>query len=169
MLKLKVSWWFAVLAGLILVYACFASFTGSPQGTDFPDFYCAARMVADGLGRQLYNLPLQWQYQSRLAVRVGSPFIHPAFETLLYLPFALFPMRVAYLLWSLFCLVLLGVAARALQRRLAAPANSAIWSLLFLAFTPVSLSLLQGQDSMVLLLAITLALCRMEDRPVEAG
>src|SRR5215472_2159746 len=110
----KVSWWFAALASLVMLYACFVGFARSPEGTDFPDFYCAARMVADGFGHQLYDLSLQWQYQSRLTGRVGSPYIHPPFETLLYLPLAVFPMRVAYLLWSFFCVALLAVAARLL-------------------------------------------------------
>jgi len=41
--------------------------------------------------------------------------------------------------------------------------------LLFLAFTPVSLCLLQGQDSIVLLVTFTLAFRRTDDRPFEAG
>jgi Glycosyltransferase family 87 len=165
----RVPWWLAALASLAMLYACYISFVRSPQGTDFPDFYCAARMVADGLGHQLYDLPVQWQYQAQLTGRVGSPFIHPPFEALLYLPFAVFPMRVAYLLWSLFCLALLAVAARWLDDRLAASGNAALWFLLFLAFTPVSLSLLQGQDSIVLLLIFTLTFCRMDDHPFEGG
>jgi hypothetical protein len=162
-------WLFAVLACLAILYWCNAYFSRSGKGVDFPEFYSAARLVGAGWGHRLYDVSLQWQFQARFTGRVGTLFNHPPFETLLYLPFSLFPYRLAYLLWSAFNLLLLGVAAWRLRGHLSAPLNLPTLFLLFLAFTPVTLSLLQGQDSILLLLAVTLTLTRIEGHEREAG
>src|SRR5260370_38839029 len=62
-----------------------ARFSASLQGTDFPDFYCAARMLAEGHGHQLYDAELQRKYQSRYAERVRTLYIPPPFEPLTHL------------------------------------------------------------------------------------
>jgi hypothetical protein len=126
------------------------------QGTDFPDFYCAARMLAAGHGHQLYDVGLQRQYQARYAGRVGTLYIHPPFEAVLYLAVAWLPLRYAYLLWSLLNLTFLGVA----ERRLAKEILPWDWRLLLavsLSFAPTLLCFLQGQDSLLLLLLVVLA------------
>jgi hypothetical protein len=52
------------------------------KGTDFPDFYTAARMVRDGYGHQLYDFKAQDRFQTVYAGRTGTYYIHPPFETL---------------------------------------------------------------------------------------
>ncbi len=126
------------------------------QGTDFPDFYCAARMLAVGHGHQLYDADLQRQYQARYAGRVGTLYIHPPFEAAVYLAVAWLPLRYAYLLWSLLNLTFLGVAVR----RLAKEIEPWDWRLslgVSLTFVPTLLCFLQGQDSLLLLLSVVLA------------
>lgn len=157
-----------VLAGLVLYLA--RRFPEVAKGTDFPDFYAAARMVCEGAGGQLYNPAAQREFQIRYAGRVGTYFIHPPFETLLYLPFAQWPMERAYLLWSLMNVGLLLVVARALARQVA-PGRD--WQLLaagMLLFAPVLLNFIQGQDSVLLLVLLALAFAALKRKqPLLAG
>jgi Glycosyltransferase family 87 len=147
-----------IICVFVAALAAFAA-TRSPaflQGTDFPDFYCAARMLAAGQGPQLYDADLQRQYQARYAGRVGTLYIHPPFEALLYLSVAWLPLRYAYLLWSLLNLTFLGLAAHRLAREILP------WDWRFtlgfsLTFLPTLLCFLQGQDSLLLLLLVILA------------
>ena len=142
----------------------------SLQATDFPDFYCAARMLADGHGHQLYDAVLQRQYQARYAARVGTLYIHPPFEAVLYLSVAWLPLRRAYWLWSLINLAFLALAARRLAGEALPPWD---WRLLFVAsltFVPVLFCLIQGQDSLLLLLVLILALTALRrSRAFAAG
>jgi Glycosyltransferase family 87 len=126
------------------------------QGTDFPDFYCAARMLAAGHGPQLYDADLQRQYQARYAGRVGTLYIHPPFEALLYLAVAWLPLRYAYLLWSLLNLTFLGVGVRLLAKEIL-PWDWRLSLGVSLTFVPTLLCFLQGQDSLLLLLLVVLS------------
>jgi hypothetical protein len=147
---------------LLLVFVSALAFVGtrfpaSLQGTDFPDFYCAARMLADGHGHQLYDAEVQRQYQARYAGRVGTLYIHPPFEAVLYLAVAWLPLRYAYLLWSLLNLAFLTVGTHRLAGELRTPWDWRVLFLVSLTFVPLLLCLLQGQDSLLLLLLVILA------------
>jgi hypothetical protein len=145
-------------------------FSSSLQGTDFPDFYCAARMLAEGHGHQLYDVEVQRQYQARYSGRVGTLYIHPPFEAVFYLTVAWLPLRNAYLLWFFLSLTFLAVAARRLARDALLPWD---WRLLLaasLTFVPVLLCLAQGQDSLLLLLVVVFAFTAFRrDRDFAAG
>ena len=98
---------------LILTLAGFTSFLTinydkRAKGTDFPDFYTAARMVRDGYGHQLYDFKAQDRFQTVYAGRTGTYYIHPPFETLLYLPISLWSLQTAYLLWCIFNVAVLA-------------------------------------------------------------
>jgi hypothetical protein len=145
-------------------------FSGSLQGSDFPDFYCAARMLAEGHGHQLYDADAQRQYQARYAARVGTLYIHPPFETVLYLAVAWLPLKRAYLLWSLLNLVFLAVAARRLAKEALLPWDWSVFLAASLTFVPVLLCLQQGQDSVLLLLLVVLAFTALRrERAFAAG
>jgi len=160
---------------LILFVLSLAAFVGvrfstSLQGTDFPDFYCAARMLAEGHGHQFYDPDVQRQYQARYSGRVGTLYIHPPFEAPVYLAVSWLPLRRAYLLWFLLNLAFLAVSLR----RLAMDALLLWdWRLLLaasLTFVPVLLCLQQGQDSLLLLLLVVLAFTALRrDRAFAAG
>ncbi len=161
-----------IFLAFIFAMAAFvaARVPASLQGTDFPDFYCAARMLAGGQGHQLYDADLQRQYQARYAGRVGTLYIHPPFEALLYLTVAWLPLRYAYLLWSLLNLAFLAVAARRLVQELVPPWDWIVWFAASLTFVPVLLCLLQGQDSVLLLLLVILAfVAQRRGRAFAAG
>jgi hypothetical protein len=147
-----------------------ASFSKSIQGADFPDFYCAARMVADGQGHQLYDAALQRQYQARYAGRVGTLYIHPPFETVLYLSVAWLPLLPAYLLWCLLNIGFLALALRRLTTDLLNPWHWSIFLAASLTFVPVLLCLQQGQDSILLLLLVVLGFTALHSsRAFAAG
>jgi hypothetical protein len=140
------------------------------QGSDFPHFYCAARMLADGHGRQLYDADLQRQCQARHAGRIGTLYTHPPFEAAVYLAVAWLPLRYAYLLWTL--LTMAALAASAILLANEGPASGR-WRVLFLAsltFVPTVVCLLQGQDSLLLLLLVVLAFTALrKQRSFAAG
>ena len=127
-------------------------------------------MLLEGHGHELYDADLQRHYQARYAGRVGTLYIHPPFETLLYLVVAWLPLRRAYVLWSVLNVVLLAAGARRLVKH-ALPLWE--WRLLFaawLTFVPLLLCLLQGQDSVLLLLLVILAFTDLRrDRGFAAG
>ena len=149
---------FALLVLLCAVAALVGlRFSESLQGTDFPDFYCAARMLAQGQGHQLYNADIQHQYQARYAGRVGTLYIHPPFEALLYLAVAWLPMRRAYLLWSFLNLAFMAIAARRLTNQVLPTWNWRYLVAASLTFVPLLLCCIQGQDSLLLLLLVVLA------------
>jgi hypothetical protein len=156
------------VTGIMTLY--YKRFLEAGQGTDFPHFYCAAKIVAAGLGHQLYDVSLQWEFQRRYTGRVGNFFIHPPFETLIYLPFAGLPIQAAYLAWTLFSLVVLAVAAWLLHTRLSLPLSPGLTLVLLLAFVPVSLNFLQGQDTILLLLVFVLTCVALgEEKNFAAG
>lgn len=169
----RASWVKVVKITLLVVFLACAGFTigrlNSPslQGTDFPDFYCASRILLDGHGAQLYDSAVQYRYQAAYAGRVGTLYVHPPFEAVLYLSVAWLPLRDAYLLWTLLNLLLLAIAVQTLGR---AALSSWKWQMQpgvalttsartigALTFVPLLLCLIQGQDSIVLLLLMTLS------------
>jgi hypothetical protein len=161
---------------ILLVFACcLVALVGtrladSLQGTDFPDFYCAARMLADGHGHQIYDAGIQRQYQARYAGRVGTLYIHPPFEAAVYLAVAWLPLRRAYLLWSFLNLAFLAVAARRLAQEALGPWDWRTLLAASLIFIPLLLCLVQGQDSLLLLLLVILAFTALRrDRAFAAG
>jgi hypothetical protein len=66
---------------------------------DFRQLYAAGYMVRTGHASELYNYRAQQTFQDTL---VGNdepalPFIRPAYQALLFVPFSLLPYRTAYL------------------------------------------------------------------------
>lgn len=140
------------------------------EGTDFPDFYCAARMLLDGHGSQLYDSAWQYRYQTQYAERIGTLYIHPPFEIVLYLTVAWLPLKYAYLLWTSLNLLFLAIASRALAQAAFPTWNWQMLPVLALTFVPLLLCLMQGQDSIVLVLIVVLAYVALRsERNFAAG
>jgi hypothetical protein len=158
-----------VLSSALTVFFC-AHFSASSHGTDFPDFYSASRLLIAGHGHELYDVQVQRQFQSRYVGRVGTLYIHPPFEALFYLAVAWLPLNSAYALWTVLNLAFLTFIARKLASEVW-PAWD--WRLLLMAsltFVPVLLNFLQGQDSVLLLLFVTLAFTALRcNRAFAAG
>ena len=158
-----------VLLSALTVFFC-AHFSASSDGTDFPDFYSASRLLIAGHGHELYDAQVQRQFQSRYVGRVGTLYIHPPFEALFYLAVAWLPLNSAYALWTVLNLAFLTLIARKLASEVL-PAWD--WRLLLMAsltFVPALLNFLQGQDSVLLLLFVTLAFTALKcNRAFAAG
>jgi hypothetical protein len=153
-----------------IVYYFVHGFEEREKGTDFPDFYAAARMVREGYGRQLYDFQAQEKFQIRYVGRTGDYYIHPPFETLVFLPICLWSLPTAYLLWCLLNLAVLAYTAIVFQRHVFKRLEWRVLLPLFFLFPPVLLSFLQGQDSLLLLLMMTLAVVELRrDRNFTAG
>jgi hypothetical protein len=159
------------LLGLIfVVHFLIASFPGREKGADFPEFYAAAKMVLEGHGSQLYDPSTQELFQIRYSGRIGTYFIHPAFETLIYLPFALFPMDTAYSLWTWFNGALLIAIAWLVSRYVFKALSWPVVLTVCFLFPPVLLNFFQGQDAVLLLLLVTAAIVALErNKDVTAG
>ncbi len=144
---------------------------------DFSAFYAAVKMVQSGQGSQLYDIAAQGQMQSGLYPKVTTRsgtliYDHPPFEALLYLPLAYVSYQAAYVIWGAFNLLLLMFVMVLLWPYMTE--LKSLWSplpvLLFLGFFPVFVDLLQGQDSILLLLVFTLVFIHLKEaRDFRAG
>jgi len=138
---------------------------------DFTIFYSAGKIVRQGLGSKLYDEQTQYRVQQEFAagvsIRQGPlPYNHPPFEALIFVPFTWLPYFTAYLLWDLVNLLIL-VALPSLLRPhvpLLQRVPVAGWLFVSLAFFPVFVALLQGQDIILLLLLFTLAFVSLKSR-----
>jgi hypothetical protein len=141
---------------------------------DFRQLYAAGYMVRTGHAAELYDIRAQQRFQD---VLVGGderalPFIRPAYQALLFVPFSLLPYRTAYLAFLAVNLVLLAIAFWILRSHMSHLMR--VWRFLpvflFLVFYPIALALMQGQDSILLLLLLTAALAALEgDQELRAG
>ena len=160
-----------LLAALIVTYVSIAWNLRSrvlEGNNDFIAFYTAARMVWDGKGAQLYDLREQTVYQEEILRSLHTEFRfrdgllaynHPPFEILWYIPLGGLSYLKAYWVWlavSLFC-VLAGVCLLLRFPRNLERGRLVQYLLGSLAFFPVFINLLQGQDSATLFLFWTLS------------
>jgi hypothetical protein len=132
---------------------------------DFTIYYTAGTIVRQGMGHTLYDNGVQFQVQRafapQVATRLGAlPFNHPPFEAVLFVPFAYFPYRLAYLLWGLVNLAMLTALPILLRPHVPVlrdwPAPAWTVTAVSLAFFPIFFALLQGQDAILLLFLYSL-------------
>jgi Glycosyltransferase family 87 len=130
---------------------------------DFVAFYTAARMAWDGKGAQLYDLRQQTAYQEEILRSLNTQFRfkdgllaynHPPFEVLWYIPLGGLRYVQAYSVWLA---VSLGCVVGGVYLLLRFPCSldrgrSGRYILGSLAFFPVFINFLQGQDSATLFL-----------------
>lgn len=161
------------LAGMMAMHAWVFLTLRQEVRQGYPDFtalYAGGECVRVGLGPQLYDAEtqarLQREFTAQVKIRQGPlPFTHPPFEAALFAPLTFFSYPAAYWVWN--ALSLLALLAFVLLMRPHIPRLRA-WSealpfLAALAFFPVFVCLLQGQDSLLLLLLFGLAFGGMKD------
>lgn len=157
--------WF-LLAMVLLQIWVFWSVRGKVLSgyADFTAFYGAGQTVRHGLGDRLYDPQEQWRVQQEfardVAIRQGPlPYLRLPFEALLFLPLTFLSYSTAYLFWLLLNLGVVIAVVLFLWRHLRPLQEFPVWLpiLLALGFTPVFLTLLQGQDTILLLLFYSLA------------
>ena len=141
---------------------------------DFASFYTAGRIVASGQSAKLYDSDVQWRIQQEFASTVKIrrrplPYIRPPFEALLFVPFSWLSYSAACVLWMALKVALLLIFPFLLPLELpiasaqeadnhGKPRTITLRTLICLAFFPVGFDLLQGQDSILLLFILALAL-----------
>jgi Glycosyltransferase family 87 len=162
----------ALLLVMMASITCFYAidYDKRAKGTDFAHIYASARMVHEGYGHQLYDFQTQDQFQIRYVGRTGTYYNHPPFETLLYLPLSLFSLQTAYLLWCVLNVAFLTWTAILLQKHVVNRVDWRVLLPLFFLFPPVLVNFQQGQDSLLLLLIMTLAVVELtRNRNFRAG
>ncbi len=143
---------------------------------DFTIFYTSARLLRSGEASGLYNLATQYRMQltfTHVPIRQGPlPFNHPPFEALLFVPFTLLEYWPAYLLWTALNLIMLAVSVTFLRRHFSqlAAVSPLFLGLGAIAFFPVAIGIMQGQDTILLLLLFVLAvICLDRGNDAVAG
>ena len=163
------------LAAIVIVPLLWAASTGMVKGrTDFSHLYAAAVLIKEGQGHQLYNDDAQIAVQARLFPEGRTPLTHNhlAFEALCLVPLAFLPFPVAIITWLLLNLALLALTMRLLGRHFARLRASMGVPLivLCLGFYPIGLTILQGQNSIVILCLYAAACVLLRsNRPYLAG
>jgi Glycosyltransferase family 87 len=135
---------------------------------DFAIFYTAGLILGSGEPHNLYDRTLQFHLQREFApdvkIRLGPlPYNHPPFEALLFLPLAKFTYLHAYVAWGFLNLLMLASLPILLRRHIAIlqKGSSVFWFFALLAFFPIFITLLHGQDSVLLLFLFALALAAL--------
>jgi Glycosyltransferase family 87 len=133
---------------------------------DFRHLYVAGLMLRTGHARELYEKSAQQFFQVAYVGPGDFPmqYNHMAYEALLYAPFSIFSYRVAYFVFAAFNIALLCIVYRLLLSRTRNIAKIYRWlpAALIVAFLPIGVAVMQGQDSIVLLLTLVAAFVAIE-------
>lgn len=117
----------------------------------------------------LYHLQTQAEFQrTALGANAPLPFCHLAYESILFIPLALLPYKISLWIWRAACLVMLLVASKLLARVF----HFVTWQLLLfaMAFLAIPVAIVQGQDSLLSLLLLSISFsCLTHERHLGAG
>jgi hypothetical protein len=163
-------WQAAAAAAILSIVLATSLYAFYPGAMDFRMFYSAAEMVRAGKGHQLYDVAAQRAFQAKYTPYPGLVFNHPPVTALLYVPLTFTSLRTGYLLWSvgnMLALACFAMLLRAPGGLLSRPAHLYALALLF---GPALFTLIQGQTSILVLLANAAALALLRKRkPFPAG
>jgi hypothetical protein len=133
---------------------------------DFRHLYVAGLMFRTGHARELYEKASQQFFQITYVSPGDFPmqYNHLPYEALFYAPFSVFRYRAGYFAFLAFNLALLVILYRLLRRRTQNIARVYSWlpAGLIAGFIPIGVTLIQGQDSIVLLFLLTCGLLAIE-------
>jgi Glycosyltransferase family 87 len=129
--------------------------------SDFRQLYTAAYMIRTGHAHELYDYQAQKRFQDALVSReeLALPFIRPAYQAVAMVPFSLFRYRTAYLLFLALNFSLLVPCFSLLRPHMQNLSAAWRWlppAMLF-TFLPANVALMQGQDSIFLLVLLAAA------------
>jgi hypothetical protein len=160
------------LLGMVVVHAAVIWQVRQPilRGYgDFAAFYTAGKLVQEGHAAGVYDPHQQWKAQqefaSTVSIRLGPlPYVRPPFEALLFLPFAYLSYPAACVLWMVLKLAVLFAIPFVLRPVMTEDRLIPVSLLGFLSLGlfPVAFDLLQGQDSILVLLIFSLALASLQ-------
>jgi hypothetical protein len=142
--------------------------------SDLRVFYTPGYMLRTGQRKDLYNFSAIRRNQDAqvAADKAAVPFLHPAYEALVFVPLSFLSYRMAYLAWAAINFVVLGLTFLLLRPSLvsmSAIAPQWVPAALLLGFMPVAFAILAGQDSLFLLLILVMVYRRMESNEFPAG
>lgn len=132
---------------------------------DFRQLYAAGHMLRAGHAHELYDHVAQMRHQADLFPdEPFLPFIRPAFQALVFVPLSVLRYRDAYLVFLATNLLMLVAIYRLLRPWLGNFALRWRWFPIcfFFSFLPISIAVIQGQDT-ILLLAILAVVARLLD------
>jgi hypothetical protein len=160
---------FVSLAGVLLMLPL-----GKSGHVDFRTFYTVGYMARTGHGPEIHDPAKYQEFQNRLVGRVEGllPFNHLAYESLVYAPFSFLGYQTAYFLFFGLNLIVLAGIVRILGPLVSSLSD--VWSLLpiaiVLCFLPVAMALIEGQDSLLLLLLFVASTAEMfKQKDFRAG
>ncbi len=154
------------MIGYGLIWVCFKPLVFAGVKTDFSCFYRAGRMVVSGDGARVYDLNAERRYDARLNTQFveakghspALPFVFAPFVLLLFAPLSRLPYSQAELVWYWVNAGMLLALPFVLRRRLGWGDRGLIVALFApVFFVPVTLALIQGQPSVLLLLIFAVA------------
>ncbi len=127
---------------------------------DFLIYYTEARIFHSSEPANLYDEATEATIQRQVAApnwtpRQVKPYMHPPFEILLFAPLGSFSFVGAYAVWGAINLLLLLVCVLLFRKTfpLFREFNPALWLIGLLSFFPIFLTMLEGQDTLFVLLA----------------
>ena len=131
-------------------------------------------MLRTGQRRDIYDFRVIRRTQDeRVAPDHGAqPFLHPAYEATLFIPLSYLSYRAAYVVWvavNFLVLLLIYLLLRPFLRDLSTIGPKWIGPALMLGFMPIASTILEGQDSLFLLLILVLVHRRIPQNEVQAG
>lgn len=173
----KPAWkWFVMIFVLAAAVGClllelYLQFGNTKNTMDFLAFYASGAILRHGAGGRLYDVALQIGLEHKFfPQRFLLPFYHPPFEAWLFAGLTYFPVRQAYLIWTVVNLIVLGLVFYMLRytgyqldqdRRLVWLAASAYI---------VAGVLVKGQDALLLAAVFVLAFLALKKKQdVAAG
>jgi Glycosyltransferase family 87 len=143
------------------IYHCFLG-----AARIFATYNVAGLMFRTGHARELYGKASQQFFQITYVSPGDFPmqYNHLPYEALIYAPFSVFRYRAGYFAFLAFNLALLVILYRLLRPRTQNIAKVYSWlpAGLIPGFIPIGVTLIQGQDSIVLLLLLTCGLLAIE-------
>lgn len=138
---------------------------GRPMGTDFLAFWSAARVRAQGLGIDPWDLPALSTFQADALPGLADPvaWVHPPTALLLVWPLGHLPFAAAFVVWTL-----VGLAVFLGTLRVVVRGHRHAWPLV-LAFPGLWLGIAQGQMQFVVGALLGGALLALRRHPALAG
>ena len=140
------------------------------RSTDFVNFYTGASIVARGDGANLYNPKVQApELRSFSGLPLTEYFLHPPFEAAILAPLALLPFQVAYVIWTAINAALVAGLYWPFAESIPMVRRVPLLGMAGFVFFPVGVSLVLGQDSVILLAILAAGYALLRRRPVVAG
>lgn len=133
---------------------------------DFRGEYAAGYMVRSGNAHRLYDDSSQLFFQNSLVSRrsITLPFDHLAYEALFFAPFSFLQFKTAYFVFLFVNLAALALSILLIRRW--TPTLNCVYpwltSMMMVVFLPTAVALMQGQDSILLLVCLTTVFAALE-------